>query len=151
MVIPALGAHYLDVWDAEDSHPSASHQPVHYSSALEPPPLPRLKPDNLTEDAMGMESIFVGPLTERLVSALVFDGNFPFEDEEMSNGVKVEKPVEEEGEELDNVELEERIRKELRFIGILEEDVSSCSVHYFEGLFSIIITCLEMKLIRILI
>ncbi|KAK4698409.1 transcriptional adapter 3, partial [Phenoliferia sp. Uapishka_3] len=118
-----LGKHYTDRWDEEDSEPapSTSHP---YPSPLDPPVLPRTKPDHLTEDALGMEQIFLGPLSERLVAALAFgeDG----ESSELKERVERDEEAVQSGKlaVMDAVDLEERVKKELRFIGILsEEDV----------------------------
>ncbi|KAM0754110.1 hypothetical protein T439DRAFT_353844 [Meredithblackwellia eburnea MCA 4105] len=120
-LIPALGKHYLDRWEEEDADvPVAS---TSYVSPLEPPVLPRLRPDALTEDALGMENIFLGPLSERLVAALSFEEGGDLSDprDKVSRddeGLPTKLAI------MDAVDLEERIKKELRFIGILgEEDV----------------------------
>ncbi|GAA5845300.1 hypothetical protein JCM11251_006393 [Rhodosporidiobolus azoricus] len=133
-LIPPLGRHYLDKWEEEDaelpggpSHLSHAHN-HHTASPLEPPPLPRLRPDALTEDALAMENVFLGPLSERLMAALAVDGGPGMggdedEGEALGNGAS-------EGEEgavppklqMDAVELEERIKRELRFIGLLPEE-----------------------------
>lgn len=80
-----------------------------------------------------MEDVYVGPLTERLMSALAFDhedgsGGAVWaeekENELVEGSVEERKPSK---PALDAVDLEERIKRELRFIGILgEEDVSDC-------------------------
>lgn len=149
-VIPSLGKHYTEVWEEEDSGvPVASTSA--YASPLEPPPLTRTKPTDLTEDASGGESVTLGPLSERLVAALAFDEGGVESDGESGagaenveqghngangieskvstgaedvqtaqiNGIATEKRI-----TLDAVELEERVKRELRFIGLLpEEDV----------------------------
>lgn len=75
----------------------------------------------------------MGPLSERLVAALAFvEGGEEGEEEEevrvvkdndgSVDGVVLPRPK---GATIDAVDLEERIKRELRFIGILpEEDVS---------------------------
>ena len=91
----------------------------------------RTRPTHLNEDTLGSENVFLGPLSERLVAALDFhepgkEGN---DDDEEDADIKMDT-----GESdavriagqipLDAVDLEERIKRELRFIGILpEEDV----------------------------
>lgn len=124
-IIPPLGKHYLDRWEEDDADgPFAS---TSYLSPLEPPPLVRIKPDALTEDALGMENIYMGPLSERLVAALAFvEGGEEGDDEE--DRVVKDSSVDEvvlprpKGAVIDAVDLEERIKRELRFIGILPED-----------------------------
>ncbi|GAA5890365.1 hypothetical protein JCM6882_008809 [Rhodosporidiobolus microsporus] len=130
-LIPPLGRHYLDKWEEEDAelpggptHLSHAHH-SHANHSLEPPPLPRLRPDALTEDALAMENVFLGPLSERLMAALAVDGGSGLaEDEDEDGGGR------QEGEDgavppklqMDAVELEERIKRELRFIGLLPEE-----------------------------
>lgn len=119
-LIPALGKHYLDRWDDEESDgPIAS---TSYASSLELPPVPRLRPDALTEDALGMENVFMGPLSERLIAALAFEEGgeqeelkeMPMETDELVLATK--------HQQLDAHDLEERVKRELMFIGILPED-----------------------------
>lgn len=129
-IVPPLGKHYTDQWDVEDSdHPTLPQ----YASSLEPPALSRLRPESLTEDTVGMESVFVGPLTERLISALAFTAE-EYDPEVLQEEEPKIKELDETGladeerdrfrSDLDAVELEERIKKELRFIGIVgDEDV----------------------------
>ena len=129
---PALGKHYVDRWEEEDSGvdplglsvaSTSAQGGSSYASPLEPPVLPRTKPDHLTEDQLGMEHVFLGPLSERLVAALAFqdDGEMTDPREKVDRddeGASVKLAI------MDAVDLEERVKKELRFIGILgEEDV----------------------------
>ncbi|GAA5947349.1 hypothetical protein JCM3765_001635 [Sporobolomyces pararoseus] len=167
-IIPPLGKPYQQRWEEEDfDHPpqasSASAAVAQQqarqrqlqqqrlmsqaSNPLLPPPLPRLKPCHLSEEAMATENIFLGPLSERLMSALAFEegaklgligGN---EDEESilrgeeDNEEEIDAEGEDENEdgaqasnstaekaEMDAVDLEERIKRELRFIGLLPEE-----------------------------
>jgi len=87
---------------------------------------------------MGTENIFLGPLSERLMSALAFEEASKWiereeesdeEDEdamEEDEGAEVERERNGRKAEMDAVDLEERIKRELRFIGLLpEEEVSS--------------------------
>ncbi|GAA5898031.1 hypothetical protein JCM5296_001459 [Sporobolomyces johnsonii] len=121
-IIPPLGKPYLDRWEEEDSEtPVASSSS--WISPLEPPILPRLRPDNLTEDALGTENVFLGPLSERLMAALAL--------EEGAGSAEVDEDEQGRGEEdgvvppklpMDAVDLEERIKRELRYIGLLPEE-----------------------------
>jgi transcriptional adapter 3 len=136
-LIPPLGKHYLDKWEEEDSElpNSAPHHPHHrtYTSPLEPPVLPRLRPDALTEDALSTESVFLGPLSERLVAALAVDPSAGTGwDEENGGGEPAW--LQQQTEEgpvppklpMDAVDLEERIKRELRFIGLLPDEEVRC-------------------------
>ncbi|BGP13999.1 hypothetical protein JCM10213_005585 [Rhodosporidiobolus nylandii] len=130
-LIPPLGKNYLDQWEEEDADPSTTIRPSHahpanyHNPSLEPPPLPRLRPDMLSEDALAMESVFLGPLSERLMAALAIEqdsaATIEGEDDELRVGRAQEGPVPPKLQ-LDAVDLEERIKRELRFIGILPEE-----------------------------
>lgn len=130
--MPACGKPYLDQWDDEDQHQdSAPHASTSYLSPLEPPPPLRVRAEHLTEDSLGMENVYGGPLTERLIAALAFEHESAGMDFDMSEkreslhgGVAI-RSMSKMG--IDAVELEERIKKELRFIGILGEEDASCS------------------------
>ncbi|GAA5903899.1 Ada3 domain-containing protein [Sporobolomyces salmoneus] len=183
-IIPPLGKPYLQKWEEEDldHHRSSSHSHqqktllqqqqqrlLHSSSSssnastnaalLLPPPLPRLKPCHLSEEAMATENIFLGPLSERIMSALAFEesvnlglldgsgngngreGSVEGDEEEngFRGGGRDGDDEDAEGEddmedgmagmasagekvEMDAVDLEERIKRELRFIGLLPEE-----------------------------
>jgi transcriptional adapter 3 len=132
-LIPALGRHYSD-WTNDDSS---------YATALDPPPLERFRAEDITDDRLPTENIYMGPLAERLVSALAKPSagkevqlpnghsdpassstSQPFQpataDLEMapppSNSAQSQ-PLDAPAP-LDAVELEDRIKRELRFIGI---------------------------------
>ena len=134
-----LGKYYQERWEEEDLEASANSREVtHYLSSLVPAPLARARPENLTEDSVGMENVYCGPLTERLMSALQFTNEEPMDSVLqgglLSNGKSVRRDVEMNDEdgagkvknELDAIKLEERIKAELRFIGIVPtEEVSS--------------------------
>lgn len=131
-LIPPLGKHYLDKWEEEDSElpGSAPHHPHHrtYASPLEPPVLPRLRPDALTEDALATENVFLGPLSERLMAALAVDESGGGDDDYGLMPLRGEDGPVPPKLPMDAVDLEERIKRELRFIGILpDEEVRSLS------------------------
>ncbi|GAA5931507.1 histone acetyltransferase NGG1 [Sporobolomyces koalae] len=194
-IIPPLGKSYQQRWEEEDFDPTMSRRTpqqqqqllLHQQqqnlarhagyNALEPAPLPRLKPCHLSEEAMATENIFLGPLSERLMSALALEEGakllYRGADEldslglvgmETLNGATIvgsqqptqapdqdEHEVDADGEEddeqqqqqqpqqrtkvdgpkelqppkkieMDAVDLEERIKRELRFIGLLPEE-----------------------------
>ncbi|KAI5476233.1 hypothetical protein MNV49_007933 [Pseudohyphozyma bogoriensis] len=119
-LIPELGKHYLDRWEEEDSDtPVAS---TSYVSPLEPPRLPRSRPDVLTEDALGAENVFLGPLSERLIAALALEEGVD-ESVELSDKVDRDEELEpQKSDVLDAVDLEDRIKRELKFIGLVGEE-----------------------------
>ncbi|GAA5947300.1 hypothetical protein JCM3775_004167 [Rhodotorula graminis] len=126
-LIPPLGKHYLDRWEDEDGAHHSQQQQHWHASPLEPPVLPRLRPDALTEDALGGESIFLGPLSERLMAALAIEpglaatgsgGAGAVDDTDKDDGEPQPKMP------IDAVDLEERVKRELRYLGVLpDEDV----------------------------
>lgn len=132
-IIPPLGKHYLDRWEEEDSDaPPRRHDPT-YLSPLEPPVLPRLRPDALTEDALGTEQVFLGPLSERLMAALAVDEVPDVRGEDELDVPMEEGPVPPKLP-MDAVDLEERVRRELRYIGILPEEDVRCGFFALEQL-----------------
>lgn len=86
----------------------------------------------MTEDALGMENVYLGPLSERLLAALAFDqggqeGDLEEEEVKMLASLGMTEAPSRSGKMvgMDAVDLEERIKKELRFIGILPEEEAS--------------------------
>ncbi|GAA6001026.1 hypothetical protein JCM10207_007380 [Rhodosporidiobolus poonsookiae] len=141
-LIPPLGKHYLDKWEEEDGDtPAASSSS--YISPLEPPVLPRLRPDSLTEDALATENVFLGPLSERLMAALAVDdgafGELDEDDEDVPRGDE-DAPVPPRLP-MDAVDLEERIKRELRFIGILPEEEPDWSTREDDEISSALRAC----------
>ncbi|KAG0190970.1 Transcriptional regulator [Apophysomyces sp. BC1034] len=149
-LIPPLGRHYLDVWADEERHlPALSrpHSPAEASSTTSSRQsshdhlansdgqerLKYLGPQYLTDDHLYTEDLSCGSLTERLLSCLVREDVMDIA--EFTDG---EDPVEVKSE-LDNlegktimemsfdppdevVEFEERLKRELRYAGLLGDD-----------------------------
>lgn len=123
-IIPPLGKHYLERWEEEDLDPSQRPSTSSsFNSSLEPPVLPRLRPDALTEDALAGENVFLGPLSERLMAALAVgeDGLVNVEDDD-DDSHSIEDGSYPPKLPMDAVDFEERVKRELRYIGILPED-----------------------------
>ncbi|PCH38632.1 hypothetical protein WOLCODRAFT_136374 [Wolfiporia cocos MD-104 SS10] len=135
-VMPKLGRHYSEVWEEEDialyggplpgtaamragarSHPATSNGP-----------LPRWEPSTLQEADLLTEERGHGPLTERLVSALI-----PMHNATEWKGVKAAEEAMEgrpgtngaaaaaARDKLNVADLEDRVKNVLRFHGLLEE------------------------------
>ncbi|WWD21532.1 hypothetical protein CI109_106018 [Kwoniella shandongensis] len=128
--IPPRGRHYTEIWDEEDGNPpgSTSRFPVpnlrqqqqgqntgplaipHFVPAVE------LRDENLVDEHRGL-----GSLTERVVAAVV--GKFGFGEKKDDADKKGEPPEDgnREPAKVDVVDLEERMRKELRAVMLLGE------------------------------
>ncbi|KAI8447238.1 histone acetyltransferases subunit 3-domain-containing protein, partial [Phakopsora pachyrhizi] len=140
--IPALGRHYSEVWREEDIGTVPQ-------STAEPSPLDGLNlkgdkhstchltlrtcPSDVNESTIMTEKIGVGPLTERLISLIQ---PLPLEANIHSISAVTGKPISNKSEQalvapprldlyvhqLDSVDLEERVMRELRHIGIMSSD-----------------------------
>lgn len=129
-VIPKLGRHYLQVWEEQDStktHPALLPQeaPTDYFA----PPSPKWDPSTLMEQDLVTEERGHGPLTERVISALL-----PMPDQTVWKGVKAAEDAMEgrpggsgaaaaRKERMNVSDLEARIRDTMRFHGLLDEPV----------------------------
>lgn len=146
-LIPSLGRPYLDQWQEDDEAtyaafrsplPSESSPPPTSSRnttnfALQPPPLERFRPEDVNDDSSKTENVYVGPLTERLVAALALNG-FSGGGGGAGGGPLALGPKETEepaaetllyssgAGAVDAVELEDRVKRELRFIGVLGDE-----------------------------
>jgi transcriptional adapter 3 len=131
-VVPKLGRHYLEVWEEEDTGPllpavsssRATSSDEHHPSAAAP--LPGWDPSTLMEHDLVTEDRGHGPLTERLISALL-----PNPDMTVWKGVKAAEDAMEgrpggsgaaaaRREKITVGDLEERIRDTMRFHGLLD-------------------------------
>jgi transcriptional adapter 3 len=131
-VVPKLGKHYLESWEEEDigsvlpgnsSGRANSSSELHASAAA---PLPGWDPSTLMEHDLVTEDRGHGPLTERLISALL-----PNPDLTVWKGVKAAEDAMEgrpggsgaaaaRREKINVGDLEERIRDTMRFHGLLD-------------------------------
>lgn len=139
-VMPKLSRHYTEVWEEEDialyggplpvtaTMRASTHGPGSSSSA----PLPRWEPSTLMETDLLTEERGHGPLTERLVSAMI-----PMQNATEWKGVKAAEEAMEgrpgtngaaaaaARDKLNVADLEERVKNVMRFHGLLDEIVSS--------------------------
>ncbi|KAH7905189.1 histone acetyltransferases subunit 3-domain-containing protein [Hygrophoropsis aurantiaca] len=128
-IIPKLGRHYLEVWEEADTAmyggplPGFSSGRVGSSSASGS--LPKWDPSTLAESDLLAEERSHGPLTERLISALL-----PMPDNTVWKGVKAAEDAMEgrpggtgaaaaRKEKVNVADLEERIQDTMRFHGLL--------------------------------
>jgi len=130
-VVPKLGRHYLEVWEEQDIEmygaplPGfSSHRTGDGSGSL-----PKWDPSTLSEPDLATEDRSHGPLTERLISALL-----PMPDVTVWKGVKAAEDAMEgrpggtgaaaaRREKVNVADLEDRIQDTMRFHGLLEEPV----------------------------
>lgn len=137
-VMPKLGRHYLDVWEEMDTElyggplPGLAPHRTNDGSAL-----PKWDPSTLLESDLSAEERSHGPLTERLISALL-----PIQDAATSwKGVKAAEDAMEgrpggtgaaaaRREKVNVADLEERIQDTMRFHGLLGEPVNYMDVHF---------------------
>ncbi|KAH7890086.1 histone acetyltransferases subunit 3-domain-containing protein [Phlebopus sp. FC_14] len=127
-VIPKLGRHYLEVWEEADIEmyggplPGFSSHRTGESSGS----LPKWDPSTLSEPDLLTEERTHGPLTERLISALL-----PISDVAVWKGVKAAEDAMEgrpggtgaaaaRREKLNVADLEERVQDTMRFHGLLQ-------------------------------
>jgi transcriptional adapter 3 len=135
-IMPTLGRHYSQVWHDEDT--ALYGGPLPGTAAVDPvpgpskPPLkahPKWEPASLADDDLVGEDRGNGPLTERLVSALL-----PTPDSVVWKGVKAAEEAME-GRSAGGANaaaardsmtigaLEDRVRDSMRFLGLIEETV----------------------------
>ncbi|KAL6308672.1 histone acetyltransferases subunit 3-domain-containing protein [Sparassis latifolia] len=132
-VMPKLGRHYSEVWEEEDIKQyggplpgTAATRPV--SNAASSSTLPRWEPSTLMETDLLTEERSHGPLTERVVSALI-----PMQNATEWKGVKAAEEAMEgrpgtngaaaaaARDKLNVADLEDRVKNVLRFHGLINE------------------------------
>lgn len=119
--IPAKGRHYTEIWDEEDGNPPGTTPRISVPNMRPPPGTSHFVPAaEMNEDALWEEGKGLGHLTERIVAAVVSDQEAARLHQEQVAG----KPAEEgqrEAVKLDIVDLEERMKRELRSVMLLGE------------------------------
>ncbi|KAG2348311.1 hypothetical protein BDR05DRAFT_875071 [Suillus weaverae] len=128
-VIPKLGRHYLEVWEDADMAMYGGPLPGFSSGRLgeSSTSAPKWDPSTLMEADLLTEERSHGPLTERLMSALL-----PMPDSTVWKGVKAAEDAMEgrpggtgaaaaKREKVNVVDLEERVQDTMRFHGLLHE------------------------------
>lgn len=132
-IMPRLGRHYSEQWEDEDialydtvlPHIQAIRATSSYARPASVAPVPRWDPATLNDDDLLVEERGHGPLTERLVSALL-----PVEDSVVWKGVKAAEEAMEgrhgvgvgtaAGRQVIVEDLERRIKDSLKYHKILE-------------------------------
>lgn len=136
-IMPKLGRHYLDVWEEMDTEMYGAPLPgLAPHRTADGVPLPKWDPSTLAESDLSAEERSHGPLTERLISALL-----PIQDAATSwKGVKAAEDAMEgrpggtgaaaaRREKVNVADLEDRIQDTMRFHGLLGEPVNDIDVH----------------------
>lgn len=125
-IIPPRGRHYTEIWDEEDGNPPGSTSRYPVPSARLPPngavaPIPHTIPTEIQDANLVQENRGLGPLTERVVAAVIGGPDIA----EVNKEAAEKKPEPEissrEGARVDVAELEEKVKKELRSVLLLGE------------------------------
>ncbi|KAG0198748.1 Transcriptional regulator [Mortierella sp. GBA30] len=128
LLIPPLGKHYLDAWAEEDRSliPFDGFESRRNSvdSTKDPTPSRNTvynQPFELTDENIDQDEISCGPLTERIICSLiseeVVEAKEIKQDDESSGSSTA--PATVQASARNYAELEERIKRELRYIGLL--------------------------------
>ena len=132
-VVPKLGRHYAEIWEEEDiasyGAPLQSTLAARVASTSTTPPKGKWDPSTLTEQDLLSEERGHGPLTERLVSALLQIPNAEWRGVKAAEDAMEGRPANGATaaagkEKLSAMELEQRLRDTMRYHGLLDSNVS---------------------------
>ncbi|KAJ8508168.1 hypothetical protein ONZ45_g9528 [Pleurotus djamor] len=123
-IMPKLGRHYTELWDDEDAGIVA--YPTDADSSVFAPPDPKFEPSQLLDSECSTEEKGHGPLTERVIAALL-----PAPDQTVWKGVKAAEDAMEgrpggsgaaaaRREKMNVSDLEARIRDTMRTNGLID-------------------------------
>jgi len=138
LLIPPLGKHYLDVWAEEerslmpfDGYNSRRNSVDSTKDITPSRNSVSSVPFELTEDNIDQDEVSCGPLTERIICSLIseeVDPKLVKQDDEPTS-----QPAIAQSHPRNYAELEERVKRELRYIGLLgnEEVATSLCAPYF--------------------
>jgi len=133
-VVPKLGRHYANIWEEEDTAfygaPLQSTLAARVASTSTTPPRGKWDPSTLTEQDLLSEERGHGPLTERLVSALLPIPNAEWRGVKAAEDAMEGRPANGATaaagkEKLSAMELEQRLRDTMRYHGLLDSNVSN--------------------------
>ena len=102
-------------------------------SPLDYPPLSRFRPEMLSDDSLATENVHLGPLTERLTASLANDALPKLAGAIVNTGDASGAGT---SASMDSLELEERVRRELNYLGIFPWDAPGPSSAIVGGLSS---------------
>lgn len=118
-MIPPLGIFSENAWASEDVNNAISDYPPISS-------VPYGSPDQLTDEHLYTEEISCGPLLERLLSAILKEENIPDDEpkaDENENDTDMYGPDWKiPGIKANYQTFEEKLKKELKYVGILDDD-----------------------------
>lgn len=125
-IIPQRGRHYTDIWDEEDGNPTGSTSRYPIPSARHPPngviqPIPHTIPTEMRDINLIQENRGLGALTERVVAAVIGGPDIAEVNKEAAEKKPEPEESSREGARVDVVELEEKVKKELRTVMLLGE------------------------------
>lgn len=123
-VIPPRGRHYTEVWDEEDGNPPGTTPRVPVPAMRQPTtnqPVVHCVPTDLRDPNLAEESRGLGPMTERVVAAVVAGNDLAEAAKQEASGKP--EPFEEnpQAPRVDVVDLEDKVKKELRSTMLLGE------------------------------
>ncbi|KAI8602357.1 histone acetyltransferases subunit 3-domain-containing protein [Dissophora ornata] len=133
LLIPPLGKHYLDAWAEEDRAlmPYDGYESRRSSVDLvKDPTLSRNtvynQPFELTDENIEQDEVSCGPLTERIICSLIAEDVVEpkelTQDDDQSALPPSPAPTVAQSNAKNYAELEERLKRELRFVGLLGSD-----------------------------
>lgn len=134
-IIPPLGPIYTDVWADEDGADAGySIDPVPQEN-LTTDLVPRGSEDQINDEILETDAISCGPLASRLLSALLHEGPDKKDEESGAEGGESDTPTknasvfDQQGWKVSAVKadynsLEERLKREFRYVGILDINLS---------------------------
>lgn len=140
-IIPPLGRHYKEVWEEEEKSLLPSSKPNSSAKISDQKKTPSPAKGTINQAASTIENqgielesdYYCGPLTERILSALMEENILPPDDlgisDTDSQSASVDDSISPQNITKEEIfDVEERIKRELCFIGLLDEnDLSSKS------------------------
>ncbi|KAF9939505.1 Transcriptional regulator [Mortierella antarctica] len=131
LLIPPLGKHYLDAWAEEDRSlipfDGLESRRNSVDSIKDPAPSRNTvhnQPFELTDENIDQDEVSCGPLTERIISSLISEEVVDSSDMKQDDNLSAPSPspAAVQSSARNYAELEERIKRELRYIGLLGND-----------------------------
>lgn len=128
--IPPRGRHYTEIWDEEDGNPLGTTPRFPIPAMRHPngaPAIAHFVPSETRDQNLVEETRGLGPMTERIVAAVI--GGTDIAAAAKEEALKIPEPDSEgsrEASRVDVVDLEDRVKKELRSVMLLgdHEEVS---------------------------